>query len=293
MAGLLNLARQVGQMNPRGREPDESVFANRQRDDGGTMPAGPNGRGFGTSGRDDMEWSGGPETADMPTVGRESQENNIRRGPQEMEPASATRSIAEKRAGGITSKTKGMLNAGDGRPADNNTIDRNVHGRADGDFASQSGGNGVQGEGYMTPAEVAAGAKQTVRQTGGVNFSTEKSISFEMDGKSYVIPSIVNGKSYTPDAAIKEFRAGNIKPLGIFDKPEHAEQFSRQRSADLDAAFNGGHGFLRKGPSSPADGQLIGANGLLNSPETPPAEMRGYQNMTPEQADKSGASVLR
>lgn len=105
-----------------------------------------------------------------------------------------------------------------------------------------------------TPAEIAAGAKPTVRQKDGT-ISTEKTIGVEMDGKHYVIPTIIGGKSMTPDAAIAAFKRGDVQPLGTFDSEAEATKFAEQRSRDLDAAF-GGNGTLHKGPSSPAAGQL-------------------------------------
>jgi len=101
-----------------------------------------------------------------------------------------------------------------------------------------------------SPTEVAAGAKAAVPQTDG-SISTEKSIGVEVDGKHYVIPTIVNGRSLTPDTAVALFKAGKNAPLGEFASQEEATQFAEQRSRDLDRAF-GGQGDLKKGPSSPA-----------------------------------------
>lgn len=112
------------------------------------------------------------------------------------------------------------------------------------------------GPGYVAPEAVAAGAKPAIPQQDG-SISTEKTISFEADGKHYVIPTIIGGKSYTPDAAIDEFVAGRNKALGVFGSQQEATDFAEQRSRNLDSAFGGG-GVLRKGPSAPAAGGLIG-----------------------------------
>lgn len=111
-----------------------------------------------------------------------------------------------------------------------------------------------RGPGYVEPADIAAGAKPTVRQSSG-NISTEKTINFEADGRHYVIPTIVGGVSLTRDAAINEFRAGKNKPIGTFGTQQEATDFAEQRSRSLDDAFGGG-GRLIKGPSDPASGSL-------------------------------------
>lgn len=111
-----------------------------------------------------------------------------------------------------------------------------------------------RGPGYMSPEDVAAGGKTPVLQKNG-SISTEKTITVEADGKHYVIPTIIDGKSYTPEAASKAFRDKQIKPIGVFNTPEEAKAFAEQRSRDLDRNF-GGQGVLHKGPSAPAKGEL-------------------------------------
>lgn len=120
---------------------------------------------------------------------------------------------------------------------------------------SQPAPNGA-GPGYMSPAAVAAGGKIPVRQKSG-NISTEKTITFENDGAHYVVPTIINGVSYTPQQAMQMWGAGKNPHLGAFANPEEAKQFAEQRSMSLDKSF-GGSGQLIKGPSDPAVGGLIG-----------------------------------
>lgn len=121
--------------------------------------------------------------------------------------------------------------------------------------AAQPPSYGLQA-GYISPADIAAGAKQTVPQQDG-NISTEKTINFQsrLDGQHYVIPTIINGTSYTPDAAIDAFYAGHVPPIAKFPSQQEATNFAEQRSRQLDAAFGGG-GILRKGPSNPVSGGL-------------------------------------
>jgi len=115
-------------------------------------------------------------------------------------------------------------------------------------------GGGV-GLGYMTPQDVAAGGKPTVLQKHG-GISTEKTITIEADGRHYVIPTIINGQSYTPEAAINAFMTKKNKPIAVFDSADEAKAFAEQRSRDLDTAF-GGAGRLMKGPSDPAIGGVM------------------------------------
>lgn len=112
------------------------------------------------------------------------------------------------------------------------------------------------GAGYVPPEAIAAGAKPTIPQQDG-NISTEKTINFQskVDGQHYVIPTIINGTSYTPDAAVAAFYAGHVPPIAKFASQDEATNFAEQRSRQLDAAFGGG-GVLRKGPSNPISGGL-------------------------------------
>lgn len=108
--------------------------------------------------------------------------------------------------------------------------------------------------GYMSPDDVAAGGKPRVPQQDGT-ISTEKTISIEADGRHFVIPTIVDGVSYTQDAAADMFMARKIAPIASFKTAQEAKNFAEQRSRDLDKA-TGGTGVLRKGNSAPASGEL-------------------------------------
>lgn len=143
-------------------------------------------------------------------------------------------------------------------------------------------GGVIKGEGYIAPEDVAAGGKPTVPQTSG-SISTEKTISFESDGKHHVIPTIVNGQSYDDDSAIKLWAHGKNPAIASFDSQDEATAFAEQRSRDLDRSFGGG-GRLIKGPSSPASGGLrsYAAGGLVRGPGTGssdsiPATIEGVQ----------------
>jgi len=65
------------------------------------------------------------------------------------------------------------------------------------------------------------------------SFSTERSFSFGENGKEILIPRIVNGVDVGMEQAIKEYRNGNNPAIGIFDTPEEATAFSKQRSGNI------------------------------------------------------------
>jgi hypothetical protein len=48
-----------------------------------------------------------------------------------------------------------------------------------------------------------------------------------------VIPTIVNGKVYDPETAIKLFQQGMNKPVGIFGSQQEADAYARQRSEQI------------------------------------------------------------
>lgn len=136
----------------------------------------------------------------------------------------------------------------------------------------------------MSPSAIAAGGKPAIPQSGG-GLSTEKSIGIEMDGKHYVIPTIVNGVSLTPDAAVEAFRAGKNQPLGTFGSQQEASAFAENRSRQLDTAF-GGPGVLHKGPSSPAVGGLQSTFAGIPNPgvwkDLPPFQLPGTNTPAPQ-----------
>lgn len=130
-------------------------------------------------------------------------------------------------------------------------------------------------------AAIAAGAKPTVLQNSG-NISTEKTITVEADGKHYVIPTIINGQSYTPEAAASAFMARKIQPLGAFATAQEAQTYAESRSRELDRAF-GGSGRLITGASDPASGGVSAqfpATAALNAPPAAPAAPAGPKYVT-------------
>ena len=61
------------------------------------------------------------------------------------------------------------------------------------------------------------------------SWSTEKTMTFEVDGKHVVLPTIVGGKEVSPDEAMKLFRAGKNAPVGSFDTAKEANDYAQKR----------------------------------------------------------------
>jgi hypothetical protein len=62
------------------------------------------------------------------------------------------------------------------------------------------------------------------------SFSTERTITIEMNGKYYLLPTIVNGQQLTPDQAVMAAMAGKNNPVGEFNSQMEADIAARLRS---------------------------------------------------------------
>lgn len=65
------------------------------------------------------------------------------------------------------------------------------------------------------------------------SFSTERTITVEMDGRHYNIPTIVNGQQVTPDQAVQLFRAGKNPAVGVFGSAQEANAAAQARSQQI------------------------------------------------------------
>jgi hypothetical protein len=65
------------------------------------------------------------------------------------------------------------------------------------------------------------------------SFSTERTITIEADGKHYLIPTIVGGQQLSPDAAIKQWRSGANKAVGVYGSATEAERAAIARSREI------------------------------------------------------------
>jgi hypothetical protein len=66
-------------------------------------------------------------------------------------------------------------------------------------------------------------AGKTVYKHKGEDIS-EKAIDVEADGKVYVIPTVINGKIYTPKAATSMFFNGQSKAINVIEKGDKSQE---------------------------------------------------------------------
>jgi hypothetical protein len=63
------------------------------------------------------------------------------------------------------------------------------------------------------------------------SISTERTITIEVDGRHFVIPTIVNGHQLSENQAVAAWRAGTNPEVGVFKDQKSADAFAVQRSA--------------------------------------------------------------
>lgn len=64
-------------------------------------------------------------------------------------------------------------------------------------------------------------------------FSTENTITIEIDGKYHLIPTIVGGRQLSGDEAILSLMKGENRPVGTFNSQSEASAYAKQRSAEI------------------------------------------------------------
>lgn len=107
----------------------------------------------------------------------------------------------------------------------------------------------------MSPADVARGKPRINNADGSV--STERTIGIEVDGKHYLIPTIVNGKQLSEDQAVAAWRAGKNPEVGVFNSREESDAAGQARSNSIGRAIGG----TRRARTAP--------QGALSAVETP------------------------
>lgn len=90
--------------------------------------------------------------------------------------------------------------------------------------------------GMIEPGNIDLSARPVVRNSDG-SISTVRSISVEMDGKEYLIPTVSeDGKVLSEDDAVKQFKKTG-KHLGVFDSPDDATAYARQLHEDQESLY--------------------------------------------------------
>jgi len=82
------------------------------------------------------------------------------------------------------------------------------------------------------PVEPLPGAGVRVENEDGT-FSTERTVGVNIDGKEYVIPTLVNGEQLTIDEAVEHAREMGLENFPSFDSVEEAERYAKDRSSQL------------------------------------------------------------
>jgi hypothetical protein len=79
--------------------------------------------------------------------------------------------------------------------------------------------------GLVTPGTITNLYNRPVLVNPDKSVSTTRSMSFNEDGKEILIPTVVEGKSLTPDQAIERYHKTG-EHLGIFDSPQNADAYA-------------------------------------------------------------------
>ena len=87
-------------------------------------------------------------------------------------------------------------------------------------------------KGQLKDPDALPGAGTRVENPDG-SFSTERTITVGMDGKFFVIPTLLDGKQVTPDQAVKAARIRGMKGYPSFATQEEADTYASGRSKSL------------------------------------------------------------
>ena len=68
---------------------------------------------------------------------------------------------------------------------------------------------------------------------GDGSFSTERTATFGAGGQEVLLPTIVNGKQLSPEAAYAAWLRGGNPEVGAFRTPEEADAYARARTVKI------------------------------------------------------------
>jgi len=111
---------------------------------------------------------------------------------------------------------------------------------------------GMANGGLIEPGNIDVSKLQAVRNPDG-SYSTVRSMGIEMDGKFYLIPTVINGRVVSDDEAIKSFEKTG-RHLGIFGSQAESDAYAER----LHQAEAKRIGKAKGGPAySPAEQDLL------------------------------------
>src|SRR5262245_58789332 len=94
-----------------------------------------------------------------------------------------------------------------------------------------------QTEGLITPGNIDLSNRPVVKHQGQI--ATVRSISFEQDGRTILIPTVIGDKVVGNAEAIQHYQQSG-EHLGIFQSREHADKYAKELSKSQDAFYRGG-----------------------------------------------------
>lgn len=84
--------------------------------------------------------------------------------------------------------------------------------------------------------------KKPIIENADGTFSTERTTTWTIGDKYVVMPTIVDGKEYTPEQALQLYKEGKIKDAKAFDSADAAEKYAQERHNNEEATREGDRG---------------------------------------------------
>jgi predicted dithiol-disulfide oxidoreductase (DUF899 family) len=117
------------------------------------------------------------------------------------------------------------------------------------------------------PVDWTLGNKPQIKNADG-SVSTERTVTVGMGNKYYVIPTIINGEQVDAKEAVKQFRDGAHKAVGVFDDESEANTYAEDRSKRLgDKIYQENQS--QKGSTPTKEKPSLGKITKINTPNIP------------------------